>query len=66
MLLSRINHATFPLPLGVLHARPRPTYEESLTEQRVQAGTRGQASLDALFRSGNTWTVESTEQPVAE
>ncbi|MGC4065346.1 MAG: 2-oxoacid:ferredoxin oxidoreductase subunit beta [Polyangiaceae bacterium] len=66
MLLSRLDPTQFPLPLGVLHARQRPTYEDSLADQQAQASAKGPVGLNELFRSGNTWRVEPAEQPAAE
>jgi 2-oxoglutarate/2-oxoacid ferredoxin oxidoreductase subunit beta len=50
---------TGPTPIGVFRAVERPLYAESMTEElaRTREG-HGTDDLDALFRSGDTWTVE--------
>jgi 2-oxoglutarate/2-oxoacid ferredoxin oxidoreductase subunit beta len=50
---------TGPTPIGVFRAVERPLYAESMTEELE--GTRGGFGIDdlnALFRSGDTWTVD--------
>jgi 2-oxoglutarate ferredoxin oxidoreductase subunit beta len=48
-----------PTPIGVFRAVERPSFSESLTGelQAARAGV-GTEELDALLRSGDTWTVE--------
>lgn len=46
-----------PLPMGVLHATSRPTYEDLLAAHQAEA-TRRSRSLGDLFRSGATWRVQ--------
>ena len=48
-----------PRPFGVIYQEQRPTYEELLHTQ-IDGITekKGAGDLDALFRSGETWTVE--------
>lgn len=57
-LLAGLDLDTYPMPMGVLHAFQRPTYESLLAEQRQRAASARTASVDQLFRSGHTWTVE--------
>ena len=57
-LLARMRHPEFPEPIGVFRAVERPRYEQLLNEQIAQARQReGEGDLDALFNSGDTWTV---------
>lgn len=58
-LLSRMSHPHFPEPIGVFRAVDRPRYDEQLNNQVEQArAKRGTGSLDKLFTSGDTWSVE--------
>jgi len=58
-LLSRMHAPEFPEPIGVFRAVDRPKYDEMLNAQVEQAIQRqGPGDLDALFREGDTWTVE--------
>jgi 2-oxoglutarate/2-oxoacid ferredoxin oxidoreductase subunit beta len=48
-----------PTPIGVFRAVERPEYGEEMSRQIVRAQEqRGVGDLDALLRSGSTWTVE--------
>ena len=56
--LSRLSHTpTGPTPLGVFRSVERPVYEDLVTQQIDRAKERGSADLDALLKSGETWTV---------
>jgi 2-oxoglutarate ferredoxin oxidoreductase subunit beta len=58
-MLSRMDYPEFPVPVGVLRAVQRPTYNEMLEEQLVHAvETRGAGDIQALFRQGDIWEVE--------
>ena len=58
-LLSRMRHPEFPEPIGVFRAVDAPRYEELMSEQIAKAReSRGPGDLQALFDSGETWTVE--------
>ena len=58
-LLSRMRHPEFPEPIGVFRAVDAPRYEELMSEQIAKAReARGPGDLQALFDSGETWTVE--------
>jgi 2-oxoglutarate ferredoxin oxidoreductase subunit beta len=50
---------TGPTPIGVFRAVERPLYAESMTQEleRTREG-HGTDDLNALFRFGDTWTVE--------
>ncbi len=52
------REAGFPEPIGVLRDIDAPTYDEQVTQQ-MQAVTeqKGPGDLNALFNSGDTWTV---------
>ena len=58
-LLSRLRHEDgFPEPIGVFRAIDAPRYEEELAAQVASARARsGGGDLNALFNSGETWTV---------
>ena len=50
---------TGPTPIGVFRAVERPLYAEAMTEELEQTRDGHDAGdLDALFRAGDTWTVE--------
>src|SRR5947209_5275932 len=59
-LLSRMRHQEgMAEPLCVFRAVERPTYDELLNGQvEAAVAKRGEGDLDALFNSGDTWTVE--------
>lgn len=47
-----------PRPFGVLYSASRPQYEQDVIRQIEQAVTkRGKGDIDALLRSGDTWTI---------
>ena len=48
----------FPIPLGVIRAVERPSYESSVHRQ-IEAATakHGRGDFDALFSDGDTWVV---------
>ena len=57
-LLATLARPKFPLPLGVLRAVTRPTYEDLLQDQMDEAlEQRGRGDLRKLLHSGDTWTV---------
>jgi 2-oxoglutarate/2-oxoacid ferredoxin oxidoreductase subunit beta len=61
--LARMPFPKFPVALGVLHRSPRPTYDALLVEQRQKAVARsGKGDLQALLRSGETWTVSERSE----
>jgi 2-oxoglutarate ferredoxin oxidoreductase subunit beta len=57
-LLASLEPPAFPVALGVLYCDPAPTYEESVYAQIEAARTGKEPSLEALLKSGATWTVE--------
>ncbi len=58
-ILARMRWPEFPVPMGVLRAVGRPTYDE-LMEGQIEAAVarQGEGDLEALFAEGDTWTVE--------
>ena len=59
-LLSRMRHPEFPEPIGVFRAVDRPKYDEELNRQIAYSREKfGPGDLNRLFRSGDTWTVQS-------
>jgi 2-oxoglutarate ferredoxin oxidoreductase subunit beta len=57
-ILSRLDYPDFPVPIGVLRAVDKPTYDGTVQEQMETALARyGEGDLDALFNSGDTWVV---------
>jgi 2-oxoglutarate ferredoxin oxidoreductase subunit beta len=58
-ILSRLDYPDFPVPIGVLRATDKPTYDGTVQEQMEAALVRyGEGDLDELFNSGDTWVVE--------
>jgi 2-oxoglutarate ferredoxin oxidoreductase subunit beta len=58
-ILAQMQHPEFPVPLGVIRAVERPTYEDLMDRQVKDAIARqGEGDLAALFAEGDTWTVE--------
>ncbi len=57
--LASLQRPAYPIPIGVFRAVERPTYE-ALLEQQVESAVvkHGRGDLNALLRSGDTWTVE--------
>ena len=57
-MLSRLDYPDFPVPVGVLRAVQKPTYDTLLEEQHQAALARyGEGDLDELFNRGETWEV---------
>ena len=46
-----------PTPFGIFRSVDRPDYGTQVTNQLLQASTKGAGDLSALLRSGGTWTV---------
>ncbi len=58
-LLSRMRHPEFPEPIGIFRDVERPMYDKLVNAQLEEAqAKRGRGSLEALFNTGDTWTVE--------
>ena len=58
-MLSRMHHPHMPEPMGIFRAVDRPIYDLAVNAQ-VDAALekQGEGDFDALFNSGDTWTVE--------
>lgn len=56
-MLASMPFPDFPVALGVLFREERPTYDGTVRAQMVDAQKKP-ADLDALLRSGATWTVD--------
>jgi len=57
-LLARMPFPEFPVALGVLYAKERPTYGDALESQTKPALERsGRGELQSLLNAGNTWRV---------
>jgi 2-oxoglutarate ferredoxin oxidoreductase subunit beta len=58
-LLSRMRYPQFPEPMGVFRCADAPVYDTEMHGQIDAAVAQlGTGSLDALLKSGDTWTVE--------
>jgi 2-oxoglutarate ferredoxin oxidoreductase subunit beta len=58
-MLSRMDYPEFPVPVGVIRAVQRPTYNDLMEQQIAKAiETQGEADLNALLRQGDIWEVE--------
>ncbi len=58
-LLSRMEGPAFPVPVGVIRAVQRPTYDQLMQQQLDEiARAEGPGDLRELFTEGDTWTVE--------
>lgn len=58
-LLAQLSVPEMPMAFGVLYRDPRPAYGTAITTQNEQAlAKQGVGDVNALLRSGHTWTVE--------
>ena len=58
-ILARMDYPEFPVPMGVIHRRVRPTYDAQFNEQIAEAkAANPNASLRKLLYGGDTWKVE--------
>ena len=58
-ILARMEYPEHPVPLGVLRAIERPTYDAMMTDQIQDAiASKGPGDLQTLLHEGDTWTVE--------
>ena len=59
-LLSRMVYPRFPECIGVFRCVERPTFEDQVNHQMDEAiKAKGRGSLESLFASDDTWTVEA-------
>jgi len=57
-LISRLERPNFPMPIGIFKSVERPTYETGVHAQiNAARAKRGAGDIDAMLRSGETWTV---------
>lgn len=57
-ILARMDYPEFPVPMGVLHRKERPTYDGMVNEQLNAARASGNADLQSLLLGKETWTVK--------
>jgi 2-oxoglutarate/2-oxoacid ferredoxin oxidoreductase subunit beta len=57
-LLAGLEPPSFPIALGVILREPAATYDGSVLAQVEMAKAKSTGDIDALLRSGHTWTVE--------
>ncbi len=58
-MLADLKGPEFPVPVGVIYNVPAPAYVNDVYDQRIAVREKkGEADLNALLRSGQTWTVE--------
>jgi len=58
-MLAELQSPEFPEPIGVLYCNPASPYHADVYEQRDAIRLKkGPADLNALLRSGHTWTVD--------
>ncbi len=59
-MLAELGPPDFPVALGVLYRAPEESYEAAVHAQIADAKTKaGTTGIDALLRSGHTWTVDA-------
>ncbi len=57
-LLASIHQPDFPVPVGILYANPKPTYESMVHAQLAEATAKqGPGDLEKLMYSGMVWEV---------
>lgn len=57
-ILARMDYPDFPVPMGVLHRKVRPTYEAQVNEQMQAAKAAKAPDLQKLLLGNETWTVK--------
>jgi 2-oxoglutarate ferredoxin oxidoreductase subunit beta len=63
-MLIDMPFGAFPLALGVIYNNPAPTtLDTAVTEQVSKVAAGRTRDLNALFRKGDTWTVEASGAP---
>ena len=59
-ILAEMEPPDFPVALGVLFCNPEESYEAAVYNQIDEAkAAKGATGINALLRSGHTWTVEA-------
>jgi 2-oxoglutarate ferredoxin oxidoreductase subunit beta len=57
-MLSRMDYPDYPVPVGVIRAVQRPTYNDLLEKQITDAiSSQGEGDINSLFRQGDVWEV---------
>lgn len=56
-ILVGMDYPQFPVPIGVFRDIQRPTYDELVTKQVVDAQARGKGNFEELLHGGETWDV---------
>lgn len=58
-MLAELKGPDFPVPVGVIYQAPATAYVDDVYSQRIAVREKkGKADLNALLRTGHTWTVE--------
>ncbi len=58
ILLARMDYPEFPVPMGVLYRKERPTYDALINEQLDTAKAKGAGDLQKLLLGGETWKID--------
>lgn len=57
-ILARMDYPDFPVPMGVLHRRIRPTYDQMANDQIAAAKAKGVGDLQRLVTGNDTWKID--------
>lgn len=57
-ILARMDYPEFPVPMGVLYKKERPTYDALMAEQLAAARATSAGDLQKLVLGSETWQVE--------
>jgi 2-oxoglutarate ferredoxin oxidoreductase subunit beta len=64
-LLAQLSYPEFPVPLGVIRAVERPSYEDlAMAQIQKHRSDKGEGDLKALLHSGMTWEIGPDGSPV--
>jgi 2-oxoglutarate ferredoxin oxidoreductase subunit beta len=62
-ILSRMRHPEMPEPVGVIHCKPRPSYESQVDAQVAAAiEKRGRGTIRSMLEGGATYDVAPGDQ----
>jgi 2-oxoglutarate ferredoxin oxidoreductase subunit beta len=57
-MLTQMSYPEFPVPVGVLHAEQKPSYDDmAIAQVAAAAKSMGKGDLKALLSAGMTWEV---------
>ena len=56
-ILARMDYPEFPVPMGVLYQKARPTIEGMMAEQMAAIQAKGKSDLQKLVLGNETWTI---------